>query len=100
MQCGRRLKKDVRSVKNPCEAIRKMSGVLFTYTSTGVKSAGVIAQEQEAVTPELVAVLDNGYKAVNYGGMTAYFIEGIKVMLDQIDDLKAQVAELREKQNG
>lgn len=96
----RRLKKDVRSVENPCEAIRKMSGVLFTYTGTGVESAGVIAQEQEAVTPELVAVMDNGYKAVNYGGLAAYFIEGFKAVLDQIDDLKAQVAELREKQNG
>ena len=96
----KRLKKDVRSVENACEAIRKMSGVLFTYSSTGVESAGVIAQEQEDVTPELVAVMDNGYKAVNYGGLAAYFIEGFKAMLDQIDDLKAQVAELREKQNA
>ena len=94
-----RLKKDVRSVENPCEAIRKMSGVLFTYTGTGVESAGVIAHEQESVTPELVAVMDNGYKAMNYGGLAAYFIEGFKAVLDQIDDLKAQVAELREKQN-
>lgn len=95
----KRLKKDVRSVENPCEAIRQMSGVLFTYSGTGIQSAGVIAQDQEDVTPELVAVMDNGYKAVNYGGLAAYFIEGFKAVLDQIDDLKAQVAELREKQN-
>lgn len=95
----RRLKKDVRSVENACEAIRKMSGVLFTYTSTGVESAGVIAQEQEDVTPELVAVMDNGYKAVNYGGMAAYFIEGIKELLDRLEVLEAAAA-LKEQKNA
>lgn len=95
----KRLKKDVRNIENPCEAIRKMSGVLFTYTSTGVESAGVIAQEQEDVTPELVAVMDNGYKAVNYGGMAAYFIEGMKELLARVEALE-EAASLKEQSNG
>lgn len=96
----KRLKKNVRNIENACEAIREMSGVLFTYTSTGIHSAGVIAQEQEDVTPELVVTTPEGYKAVNYGGLGAYFIEGIKELMEQIAELKVQVAELKEKQNG
>jgi len=96
----KRLKKNVRNIENACEAIREMSGVLFTYTGTGIHSAGVIAQEQEDVTPELVLTTPEGYKAVNYGGLSAYFIEGIKELMEQIADLKVQVAALKEKQGG
>jgi len=91
---------NVRNIENACEAIREMSGVLFTYTGTGIHSAGVIAQEQEDVTPELVLTTPEGYKAVNYGGLSAYFIEGIKELMEQIADLKVQVAALKEKQGG
>ena len=77
-----------------------MSGVLFTYTGTGVHSAGVIAQEQGDVTPELVITTPEGYKAVNYGGFGAYSIEGINELTEQIADLKVQAAALKEKQDG
>jgi hypothetical protein len=38
----------------------------------------VIAQEIEAVLPELVVERDNGYKAVKYEKLVALLIEGIK----------------------
>jgi hypothetical protein len=42
------------------------------------KDIGVIAQEIEAVLPELVVERDNGYKAVKYEKLVALLIEGIK----------------------
>lgn len=94
----KRLKTNVRNIESACEAISKMRGVLFTYTATGTPSAGVIAQEQELVTPELVGTADNGYKAVAYGQLAAYFIEGFKELMDQLAELKSELADLKKGQ--
>ena len=52
------------------------------------------------MTPELVITTPEGYKAVNYGGLGAYSIEGINELTEQIADLKVQAAALKEKQDG
>ena len=49
---------------------------------------GVIAQEIEAVLPEVVTERDNGYKAVNYQKLTALLIEAVKELKEEIDELK------------
>ena len=51
---------------------------------------GVIAQEIEAIAPELVSTRDNGYKAVKYDKLTAILIEAVK-------ELSAKVRELENK---
>ena len=51
---------------------------------------GVIAQEVEALFPEIVATRDNGYKAVKYEKLTAVLIQAVK-------ELSAKVKELENK---
>ena len=41
-----------------------------------VHDAGLIAQEVEEVMPQLVR--DNGHKALNYNGIIALLVEGMK----------------------
>jgi hypothetical protein len=52
------------------------------------RDIGVIAQEIEAVLPEIVTTRDNGYKAVKYEKMIALLIECVKEQQKQIDEIK------------
>ena len=49
---------------------------------------GVIAQEIEAIFPELVDTRANGYKAVRYDRLVAVLIEAVKELKVEIDELK------------
>ena len=51
---------------------------------------GVIAQEIEAVFPDIVQTRENGYKAVKYDRLVAVLIEAVK-------ELKAEINELKKK---
>ena len=49
---------------------------------------GVLAQEIEAIFPEIVQTRDNGYKAVKYDRLVAVLIEAVKNLQEQINNLK------------
>ena len=53
---------------------------------------GVIAQEVEAVLPEIVATNNEGYKAVRYERLTALLIEAVKELRAEINELKGKAA--------
>jgi hypothetical protein len=48
---------------------------------------GVIAQEVEAVYPELVQTDSQWYKSVQYGNLVAPIIEAIRELATKIDNL-------------
>ena len=54
------------------------------------RKSGVIAQEVEAVFPEVVQTNEEGIKSVAYGNLVGLLIESIK-------ELKEEVAVLKEK---
>jgi hypothetical protein len=61
---------------------------LVAHTA-GESGLGVIAQDVEAVFPELVyAVGPDGYKAVDYAKLTAVLIEAVKELKQRNDELK------------
>ena len=65
-----------------------MRGVRFTMD--GSRQIGVVAQEVEAVLPEVVQVdAESGQLSVAYGNITGLLIEAVK-------ELSARVAELEE----
>lgn len=66
----------------------------------GSDDAGVIAQEVEAVFPELVVTTAEGVKRVNYTGLVGVVIEAVKELKAKNDALEKRVAELEKAQRA
>jgi hypothetical protein len=64
-----------------------MRGVSFTMDEK--ESSGVIAQELEQIAPELIHEDQDGYKSVAYGNTVGYLIEAIKLLKEEIEELKS-----------
>jgi hypothetical protein len=80
-----RLKSNIKTLDG--SKVFDMRGV--SYTKEGKENSGVIAQELEKVAPELV--FDSGeYKSVAYGNIVGYLIEAIKLLKEEIDELKSK----------
>jgi hypothetical protein len=74
-----------------------MRGVYYQYKTkefpnegfSDKQQVGVIAQEVEAVLPEVVLTDKNGYKSVDYSKIVSLLIEGIKEQQKQLDEQKS-----------
>ena len=97
-----RLKKYVKPIKNALDKIDQIRGVEFDWKVTDEKmekevhsfeghDVGVIAQEIEAVLPEVVTTRDSGYKAVRYDKIVPLLIQGIKELKDEVEILKSKI---------
>lgn len=84
-----RLKSEVETITDAVTLVCALRGVRFTMD--GSRQVGVIAQEVEAVLPEVVRSNDAGQLSVAYGNITGLMIEAIK-------ELAARVAALEEGQ--
>ena len=126
-----RLKKDVQNINGALDKVLKLRGVTYYWknreemaAAKGVpadsmyygydnkKHIGVIAQEIEQEFPELVKTDIDGFKTVDYVGITPILIEAVKELKaekdelqttvtnqqQQIDELKRLVEELLKKQ--
>jgi hypothetical protein len=116
-----RLKENITPISNALEKVRKISGVTFNSNDIAAEfgytdkktQVGVIAQEIEAVLPEIVvpAPFDIGqdddgneyslsgenYKTVQYDKLVPLLIEAIKEQQNQIDELRKQVNDATSK---
>ena len=93
-----RFKENITPIENALDKISKISGNTYDWKAENKaehgyegNDVGVIAQEIEAVLPQLVQTRENGYKAVKYDKLVALLIEGIKEQQLQIEELKAQI---------
>jgi hypothetical protein len=90
----RRLKKDIVTV-NGLDTILKLRGVKFNWRSDGSPEYGTIAQEVEAVLPDLVITdKKSGYKGVKYIGLIAPLIEATKDLNNKCDMSAEQIQNL------
>ena len=93
----KRLKENIKPIENPLGKIAQISGNTFDWVENSEvhshkgSDIGVIAQEIEAVLPELVTTRENGYKAVKYDKVVALLIEAVKDQQAQIDELKSKL---------
>ena len=85
------LKTNVETLTGSLDAVKSLRGVSFDWLENGNSEVGVIAQEVEAVLPDVVSTNDQGIKSVKYSNMVAVLIEAMKEQQAQIDDLKAQL---------
>jgi hypothetical protein len=84
----RALKHDIVKIENALDKIKRIGGYTFTYNDSNKRSAGVLAQEIEAVLPEVVSQNGEGYKTVAYGNLISLLIEAIKELESEIRSIK------------
>ena len=87
-----RLKDNITYIHRPIDKINKIGGYKFTWNDKQDaylgKDVGVLAQEIEAVLPEIVTTRGSGYKAVKYEKIVPLLIEGIKELDKKVKDIE------------
>ena len=96
-----RLKENVRNIDNPLDMVSKINGVRYQWTDAYIAKnggedgyfirkddIGLIAQEVEAVLPEIVAENNEGFKAVKYDRVVALLIEAVKELTARVNELE------------
>jgi hypothetical protein len=75
-----RLKKNIITLDNTVEKLDMIRGVYHDWNDERLvdRQIGVIAQEIQAVYPELVQEGENGYLSVNYPKLTAVLLQSMK----------------------
>jgi hypothetical protein len=88
-QSDERVKTNVETISGALDKVTQLRGVYFERIAIpGTRKVGVIAQEVEAVVPELVNTDATGMKSVSYGNITGLLIEAVKELKEEVDDLK------------
>jgi hypothetical protein len=94
-----RLKTNIVPIEDALAKVEAINGVTFDPNETALAlgiddrhQMGVIAQEIEAVAPELVCESAfAGYKTVRYDKLTALLIEAVKELSAKVKTLEAQL---------
>jgi hypothetical protein len=84
------LKANVANLTGALAKVNSMRGVSFTRNDLSDKTsrhAGLIAQELEAITPELVVTGTNNLKSIAYAQLVAYLIEAVKEVDAKVEAL-------------
>lgn len=93
-----RLKENITPIQFSLDKVGQLNGVEFNWKQDpdvllhhgyGTdKDYGLIAQDVEAIFPEMVQTRDNGFKAVRYERLIPVLVEAIKTLKAEVDDLK------------
>lgn len=112
----KRLKKDLARVVDHWNVINNLTGYRFTWNEksgeipgfrdkVGKREVGLIAQDVQAVYPEAIAMRTEGpeddpYMTIKHDRFTAVFIEALKDLRRELDEVKEENKKLREIING
>ena len=93
-----RVKENIRPIENALQKVINSRGVLYDRIDSGTKNnIGFIAQELEVNLPELIMTDSEDLKSVKYQNMTAVLVEAIKEQQAQIEEMKKEIKELKNK---
>ena len=81
------LKKDLVHVHDALEIVKSLNGYRYTRIDTGQKEVGLVAQEVEAMLPELV-MQGKEYKSLAYDRMVAVLVEAVKTLSARVELLE------------
>jgi hypothetical protein len=107
MNSDARLKQNIRSITNALTLIGRLDGKTYEW-KTGLgrddrRHYGLIAQEIEAVIPEMVTKSDDGTKSVNYQAAVPVLINAVKELqtrdaekMAELDSLRQEMATMRQ----
>jgi len=99
---SRDLKKNIRTIDNALDSVKKLRGVRFDWKNevrpAGGADIGFVAEEVAEVVSE-AAVYDEDHKAtgVKYANLVALAVEGIKAQQEQIDAQQKLITQLQQE---
>jgi hypothetical protein len=94
-----------RTITKPLQKITQLKGINYDWKTdeypeknfSNDKQVGMIAQDVEKIIPEIVHTDDEGYKSISYDKMAAYFVEALKELKKENENLKRQL-EIQQQQ--
>jgi hypothetical protein len=94
---SRRWKTDIKTIDRALDKVMDLRGVSYKWKTDGKPDIGLIAEEVGEVIPEIVAFEENGSdaKSVDYQRIVALLIEATKEQQKTIDELQAEVNNLK-----
>ena len=97
----KRHKNNIQLIPNALEKVSKLNGVTWEWnedvedvTKSSPKT-GLIAQEVQAVLPEVVTERENGFLGLDYSKMVGLLVEAIKEQQTQIHSLTLEIENLK-----
>lgn len=90
-----RLKTNITSLQGSLENITRLNGYHYQWKDGSMDQSlqtGLLAQEVQAVFPELVQADDKGLLSVNYLGLLPVLIEAVKELKKENEELKKRVS--------
>lgn len=85
-----RFKKDLEVITSALSKVTQLTGYTFTMIESNERNSGLIAQDVEAVLPEVVGGNEDK-KTLNYGGMMGLIVEALKELNTKVDNLQKQI---------
>jgi hypothetical protein len=82
-----RLKSDIAVVPDALQKLRALRGVTYRMAGSEARQMGLIAQDVQAVAPEVV-VETEGVLRLAYGNLIGLLVEAIKDLASEVDQLK------------
>ena len=90
-----RAKENILTIDSALDKVMALRGVYYTRKDNpGPRHVGVIAQEVEAILPEVVMTDSEGKKSVAYGNIVALLLEGMKEQQEMIQGQKSTIESL------
>jgi hypothetical protein len=90
-----KLKENLITIPNALDKVKALTGYNYNRIGSDKLEMGVVAQEVQAILPELVEADSEGTLSVAYQNMVALLIEAVKEQSAEIAALKEQVEELK-----
>jgi hypothetical protein len=82
-------KENVNPIENALELVMQLMGVTYDRKDNKEHEAGLIAEQVYKIIPDLVSLDTNGNPhGIKYTKLTAYLIESIKILKDEITKIK------------
>jgi hypothetical protein len=94
------LKTNIVRIDSALAKVNSLDGVAFNWNEDAkekyqkdvdVRDVGVIAQQVQAVLPEVIKTREDGTLAVDYSKMVPLLIEAIKELTSKVEDLQNQL---------
>lgn len=99
LRSDKRLKYDIKNLKNQREALRSLRPVTFRWQVNDEKVNGFIAQDVAGTHPDLVKQDSNGYYSIDYFQFTPLIIKSVQEIDKENILLKKEVQRLKKEQS-